>query len=226
MLSAVGLLAISAVVGVRVTAVGDVPEGQAALVLVELDRALKPLDLVVVGAEAAPCAGPATCIAELRRQHRAEEVLLIELLGGPLGVRCLVSWAGRTDLQPTKSFEHDLPRDLASVRGLAELIRSNLYPQAQAQPARPLPTPTLETPGPNLPLWIALGVSVAAVGGGVGLGLSSQALVDRQQNEVLSSDDHQRLYDRSRTEATLGNVLLAVGISGLLGCGIAWLVAD
>lgn len=227
MLSALGLLALGATLAVHVEEVGDVPPAQAAQILAALSASIEDhagFD-VVIDEDRGGCLAGQPCAAAIRSRTSALDLVLVRLIGGPLRVRVAIEHL-RAEAAVGRTGEADVPREGGDV---AERMRSLVIatlPRRAPEPLaldRPLPeVAPIERASP----WLALslvGVGVASAATGVVLGLGSQGALDDLRAGAGPADEVQGLTDRSRTQATVANVLFVVAAAALGGGVVAWL---
>lgn len=219
------LLLIGAKIAVQVSTVGEVPAESLPILFDELEAALTRPERVVLRAPASDCDAPARCAEVARRQTGAEDVVLIELFGGPLGLRCVVSRVVGA-AAPAPVLELDVPAAPTWPRVVAAAIQRQLDPA----PPPPIAATPFKVGEPGVGTawvpWAVAGASVVVVGAGVTLGILGESTQARARDELLPPEEQRSLHQQASTEALAANVLLAVGVSGLLALGIGLALMD
>ena len=166
------------------------------------------------------CAEVSPCVDKVRARLRAERVVLLSVVGGPLQVfvqATLVASDGAT-----KEASAKVPRDASSdpmawaslAAALVDAPVAILVPTATVAPSR----------GTAAYGWIAMGIGGAALAGGAALGLASRSTRSTIESTALTAERRSMLDDRASSQATFANVLLGTAITGLATGAVLWLI--
>jgi hypothetical protein len=222
-----GLLLLGVVganIGVHVEQVGELsPELKRALIE-DLGRAIDKRSgkKAVLDEVSTACLEPDGCLAAVSSRTASDEVLLLKLFNGPLSIHVLAERAQGASRQRS---EADLPKTRSAWQvPLQDLV-------VRLLPSQVLPTVAAATPldiglGLRPPSrrtitpWLILGGAALAVGGAALLGSDSSSAAD-QLSTRQGPAAFPGLVSRARTEATLSEILYAVGAAaGVTGLAL------
>lgn len=212
-------LALAASVGLRLEEVGELSmeEGMA------LTRALANTIEKSTGQKVAiddplwsSCQRKDRCIEEIKARTRSDEVIFIKIFAGVTMLRVQVNRIGP---QGAQEAALDVPNDAQTWSAPLRKLTLKLFPQARAQPDKPMKTLKKTTTDPppektSIVPWVVLGVSAAVAGIGVGFGVSSRSARNDSQDPTLPDPRFDLLADRAQTHGIAANVLF---ISAALG---------
>lgn len=233
MLAGVGLILISATVGLSVQQVDEVPLAEAMQLSSEIAAAIEARtgrEVVIDDPTwASSCTDRDACAAEVRGRTGAQSVVLLRVFGALTLLRVA---ADRAEGNALDRIEVDLPREGKDRSEPLKALAEKLFPNAKPPPPRAAdlaadPAPPLadtEKKGSILP-WVIVGAGAAAGLGGIGFGLSSRAARNDSQSPTIDDPTFDTLADRAVSHGTAANILFGVGAAAI-GVGLTLFVLE
>jgi len=219
---AIGLLLIGATVALPVESVGAIsPEARRAAVL-ELTQAIESESghRVILDDDDASCGAGEPCVSAIRSRTSTFDVVLVQMVLGPLRLRVLAQRIG-----PTAADERRSAADVKAGAPLGETaaaIARELFPKGPAKPADVVAAPPPIVEPSRTPAWIAFGTAAALTGVGVALGVSSHSAIDTlRQTGGGSASGIEDLAGQASGQAVVANILfLAAAGAMITGVGL------
>ncbi len=167
------------------------------------------------------CAAPGPCVATVRARLRADDVLLLSVVGGPLQLFVRAQRVREGEPMQETSAKVDRERALAA-ESWAELAASLFAPAAVTTPPAiaTTATPTVSSPYP----WIAASVGVAAVAGGIAFGTLSRGTVAEIEDMAHTPERRAALDSRAGTQATVANVCFGLAVTAGVTAVVLWVI--
>lgn len=166
------------------------------------------------------CGAPGPCVATVRARLRADEVLLLSVVGGPLQLFVRAQLVGE-DGAP-KEASAKVPREDAEQPEAWLELASTLF-AAREVTAPPVALTTTATPASPYP-WIAGGVGAAALGGGIVFGALTRSTVSDIEDRAHTPERRAELDSRASTQAAVANVCFGVAVTAGITALVLWLV--
>jgi hypothetical protein len=164
------------------------------------------------------CAKAGPCVEAVRARLRANEVLLLSVVGGPL--QMFVRAQLVVDGAP-KEVTLKVPRADAKKPAAWMPLASQLFaPKAVTVPQAVTSTPTASSPYP----WIAGSVGVAALAGGIAFGALSRGTVGEIESMAHTPERRDALDSRASTQATVANVCFGLAVTSAITAVVLWVI--
>ena len=231
MSSTLGLLLISAGLGVHLEEVVDLPLRDATAVaeyLAEAAEIRSGLKARVDDPLAPSCRRRERCLGDVAARTDAVALIFVRLIGGVTKIR-VVAKRLNTDGRQVSEAVVNLPRRSPTWRRALDRLAGILFPEpvqvaegdfgltaqvfAEDEPSR------LRRAAP----WLLVGLGVASGVAGLVLGLSAASARSNVESLQLTGDEYTDSLDRMRTHGTAANVLFGVAAGSSL-TGLIWLL--
>jgi hypothetical protein len=220
------LLSLAATTGIHIGETDHVPY-QDALSLVETmaglieERTERPV--VVDASEWEQCRGRGPCLDAVRARTRAEDVVIVRVIAGPLTLH-VASERFYFDVAATRTSSASLPKnERESWRPRLEKMVVRLFPELpEVAPPPPSPPPPLvqvatePPPEPSIAPWVVLGVSGAVAAVGTGFGVSNYVAKNQLEGQVVLIDERADLEGRVRSHGITATVLFSAAAAGAI----------
>jgi hypothetical protein len=204
----------------------ELPKSEALALRDSLAAELRARRPVATTRDAIGCDTPDRCVAQLRAQTGAEEVVLLRIIGGPRRIRLVAERIRPAPLSPL-SAEASLSRAPAEWNAALKEISEGIFPVLTTAPlvehlsSEPSAGSAI---GARLAPWGLLLAGLALAGGGLAVTLdrasAERAIEARRETDAEFRSDLGRLS----VDGALGPLLLSLSAAGLL-TGVAWVVS-
>ncbi len=203
-----GLLLISATVGVSVDEVRDVESDVTDRIVDTLSVRIQEHSGLTVVRDTMlwnSCTRDDRCIEDVRSRTKTRDVAFVQIFGGVRRVRVRID-----HVEPSgerRSARATIPLGTDFGPALRKVVEQTFSPGAAPPPP---PPPIVVAPAPvespsRWPIWVAAGLTVAATGAAIGFGLSARSASSDLEGRVTRPEEYDALSSRANQHGAISN---------------------